>query len=156
MGKNAFGKYRELGGFVLQFISKILCKKTAHTIQESHSLGNLTVASSCQFHFKLVCVPEVQLWPFKSTSNKCFKPIVLQLLEGKAVQHDGDPLELCSKACSVFGTAPVVSLAHQTVLMQTATLSWNPHATHQQAGNIQKALTRLWRRIWHTSEKTRG
>lgn len=114
IGKNAFGKYRELRDFVLKFIFKILCKKTAQSIQESHSLGNLTVASSWQFNFKLVCVPEVQLWPFKSTSNKCFKPIVLQLLEGKAVQHGGDSLELCSKACSVFGTAPVVSLAQQT------------------------------------------
>lgn len=114
IGKNAFGKYRELRDFVLKFIFKILCKKTAQSIQESHSLGNLTVASSWQFSFKLVCVPEVQLWPFKSTSNKCFKPIVLQLLEGKAVQHGGDSLELCSKACSVFGTAPVVSLAQQT------------------------------------------
>lgn len=67
---------------------------------------------------KLVCIPEEQFLPFKHTPNECFKPSVLQLLEGKGVQHGGYPLELHSKACCVFGAGLAASLAHQTVLMQ--------------------------------------
>lgn len=47
VGKDAFGKCRELRGSVLQFIFNILCKRTAQSILKSLSLGNLTVASSC-------------------------------------------------------------------------------------------------------------
>lgn len=61
-----------------------------------------------------MCFPAVQFWPYKYISNQCSNPGVIQLIEGKGVQHHRYLSELCAKACCVFGTGRAVSLAEQT------------------------------------------